>query len=400
MKRILFITTRIPYPPKEGHQIRTYHLLRQLAKDYEVHLLSFCRKDERCDHIEGLKDICTGGSTFPIPLQHNRLRLVWEILISPLRRLPFVVTRYKSNELSVAIEQAIKDYHPDLIHLDMLPLGIYIKQIQGFPVVLNNHNVESLLLTRRAQATRNPLFKLFFHIQAIKLKKFEIESCSIVDRVLVCSETDQAVLTALVPEARIEVIPNGVDCEIYKPSEQKPDIRELVFVGGMGWFPNRDAINYFLAQILPELHDKDENIKLTVVGKTGDLKLPESMEGIVEFTGFVDDFRSIVHRAGIYILPIRIGSGTRLKALEAMAMGKAIVSDPVGVEGIDLQNGKDVLLASDAGSFVQGILDLVNNPELAKQLGMQARKLAVEKYDWKIIGENLSRLYAGLIYSE
>lgn len=397
MKDLIFVTTRIPYPPTEGHQIRTYHLLRRLAGEYNVHLLSFCRTDEEPQNAEHLRSFCKSVKLFDIPLQRSKLRLVWELLTSPVKKIPFVVTRYRSKELSSELGQLVSRLNPSLLHLDMLPLADYRNQAGKSPIVINNHNVESLLLKRRATATGNILEKIFFWIQARKLSIFERNACNDVNKVLVCSAQDKKVLQILAPKANIVVIPNGVDSQYFVNQSDKVDTNQLVFVGGMGWYPNKDGIDYFCKEILPLVREHNPNIKLVVVGKTNGVKKNRIHQDEAEYVGFVEDFRPVVAEAGIYIIPLRVGSGTRLKALEAMSMSKAIVSTSIGIEGIEVESGNHLIIADSPTEMADAIIQLISDKERIKELGKSCRKLVEERYDWGPIGDRLVSLYQDML---
>lgn len=397
MAKILFITTRLPYPTNEGHQIRTYNLLKRVCQTHEVHYLSLQRSDDDVDAKAHLSTLCKSVTTFAIPNEHSRIRFLKDLGLGFLTRTPFVIRKYFSNELKVAIEQTVKNGNFDLVHFDMLPLAQYAPFIGNTPYVLNNHNVESLLLKRRAENSNNIFEKVFFNNQSKSLHHFEINACQFAQETFVCSQTDVDVLTTMAPKAQFSVVENGVDTQFFPFEDTKTEQDSLVFVGGMGWFPNKDGMLFFINEVMPLLVTKRQNIKLTLIGKSAGVEIPSNLKNNIFVTGFVDDFRPIVASSSVYILPIRVGSGTRLKLLEAMSMGKAIVSTDIGAEGVTLVNNNNVMYANSASEFTETILALLNDNEKIEKLGKNARSLAENQYDWDIISNKLLNSYHAIL---
>ncbi len=399
MATILFVTTRIPYPPREGHQIRSYNLLKSACRVHDVHLLSFARKDEGdvdTGHLEGL---CASVNAIDIPLEHRPMKWLEVLTASAFTERPFVVHKYHSPEMERRIVECIERNAPELVHFDMLPLAQYRNCCRNLPVVLNEHNVESLLLERRAEASLHSLpVRRFLASQARKLRGFESRACRSADRVLSCSPEDASLLRSLAGECSVDVIPNGVDVEYFVPgTPSEHDPYEMVFVGGMGWFPNRDGMTFFLHEVMPLVCERFPQAHCTIVGNSDGLAIPAGLTDKVRLTGFVEDLRPWVQRAGVYVLPLRVGSGTRLKLLEAMAMAKPVVSTPVGCEGVAVTHERELLMAEHPAEMANAIVRLMQEPDLALRLGERARRKVMEMYDWRVIGERLLTVYRGLL---
>lgn len=403
MAKILFVTTRIPYPPWEGHQIRTYNLLKRVCDVHEVTLVSFVRSDEDPVHAEHLRTICKSVDLIKIPADQSKFKLFKTILAGVVTKLPFVVRKYTAPEMEQRLREVIEQDSPDLIHFDMLPLAQYLPLCGNTPTVLNDHNVESLLVERRAEAASLIAEKVFFSNQAPKLEQFEIFASKTATQVLACSQDDADILSKMGQSdgnnKAISIIANGVDIEQFQPNQEdisgsvQVDPNKIIFVGGMGWFPNKDGMNFFIKEAMPLISKKNSDASLTVVGKSDGLEIPDQLRDKVSATGFVDDFRPLVHEAGVYILPLRVGSGTRLKLLEAMAMGKAIVSTRIGAEGVVLEDGKNILMADTPEEIAEAVLKLMGDAELRKRLGKAAHQQAEKLYDWRILGDKLLAVY-------
>jgi glycosyltransferase involved in cell wall biosynthesis len=283
----------------------------------------------------------------------------------------------------------------DLVHLDMLHLGDYIDVCRGKPVVLVEHNVESVLLRRRVENESNWLRKAYLYYQYLKLLRYEARICCQADHVVAVSEVDADLLRDLSGAKGITAIPNGVDTAYFQDIESPRRVNGLVFVGGLNWFPNYDAIRYFCSEVLPRVAAEIPDVTLTVVGKSPDDKKIREIIGNprVRLTGLVDDVRPEISEAGAYVVPLRIGGGTRLKILDALSMRKAIVSTSVGCEGLDVVHGRHLLVADDPEAFARETVRVLRDRELARHLGEAGRRLVQQKYEWGMIAKELDRVY-------
>ena len=399
MARILALTSRLPYPPREGHQLRAWHLLRALASRHEVTLLSFLRGDDALDEAGPLRDVLARLETFPISSEDSRVALGTALLRGTLTRTPFLVAKYDSRALRERLVTLARD--ADLVHFDMLPLMAHADCVPaGVPVVLNAHNVEHRLLATRARIETRPLARAFLASQVSRLHDFERDACLRADAILACSDTDAHALRELGPGREVEVIANGVDLEGNLPSQAAPADGRMVFVGQMGWFPNRDGVEWFLQAVFPRILARRPDAQFVLVGKADGFEVPAAVAGNVRLTGFVDDLRPYVHDAAVYVVPLRAGSGTRLKVLEAMALGKAIVTTTIGSEGIALRHDESALYADDADGFAEATLALLASPERAARMGAAARDLAQARYGWDAIGASLLECYERLLSTQ
>jgi polysaccharide biosynthesis protein PslH len=396
MARILMLTSRLPFPPREGHQLRSWHLLRALAREHEVTLLSFERTDDAPAECAPLREAVARLETFPIPAEHSKLPLLGAAARGLLGATPFVVHKYTSAPMRARIAELART--ADIVHVDMLPLMAMVPQTdRAFKIVLNAHNVEHLLLRQRADVESGAPQRMFLQTQVSKLEQFERAACRRADHVLACSADDVKHLSAMAPDTPMSVIPNGVDAQANQPSPGAPKYpRQLVFVGQMGWFPNRDGVEWFLADILPRIVAARGDIEFALIGKPGSLVVPDALRNNVRLLGFVKEVAPHVQDAGIYVVPLRAGSGTRLKILEAMAFGKAIVSTRIGAEGIALRDGVDAVFADSAAEFATAVLRLLDDPAQVARLGAAARANAQANYDWSAIAAKLLPIYSRL----
>ncbi|WP_376694895.1 glycosyltransferase [Wenzhouxiangella sp. EGI_FJ10305] len=399
MARILFVTSRLPYPPSEGHQLRAWHLLRAAARDHRVTLLSLRRPDEQPlpEHLPGID--LDGVHQIDLPALGLPHRVAGLALRGLLPGRTLLDLRYRPPALQQRFDQLV--HQADLVHLDILAVAGLLERVpDGIPTILNEHNVESLLAHKRVAMETQPLKRLLLRLKHRGLERFERSACTRASRVLACSQEDAGRLQALAPGCRVDIVPNGVDLEAFRPgSPEDEQPGALVFVGHMGWFPNRDGVEYFIAEILPLLGNR-KGLHLEIIGRNQNHSVPRAAAGRVSFSGFVDDLQARVQRAAVFIVPLRAGSGTRLKILEAMALGKAIVSTRIGAEGIGLVDGDSACLADTPAEFARAIDRLLDDPELRRNLGQRARQLAEQRYGWTVIGERLLAAYESLLQAQ
>ncbi|PNS08143.1 glycosyltransferase family 4 protein [Solilutibacter silvestris] len=392
MARVLMVTSRLPWPPTEGHQLRSWHLLRALSRRHQVTLLSCLRPE---DAAIAQDDLPTNVARLVVhPLRQDALSTATQLASSLAGPLPYVVHRYADARLKTCLGELASD--ADLVHIDMLPLMACAECVpSGVPIIYNAHNVEHALLRVRGDNESRPLHRAFLRSQTGRLNRFEEAACRRADLVLACSEQDRAQLATMGARDAITV-PNGVDLDSNRPGSGDED-GSLVFVGQMGWFPNRDGIEWFLADVLPRVLMHRPGLRFTLVGKSDGLHVPGNVSGNVDVSGFVEDLRPLLQRASVYVVPLRMGSGTRLKVLEAMAFGKAIVTTSIGSEGIDLEDGVHGEFADDAQSFAERILALLDDPARRAMLGREARRLAEARYGWDAIGDAMLPHYERLL---
>ena len=398
MAKVLMMTARLPYPPREGHQLRSWHLLRALASAHEVTLASFVRSDDLPDQCGPLRALVARLELFPIQAQQSATVLAKALINGIIGREPFVAHKYASAQMRARVAELARE--ADIVHVDMLPLIALLDEhaITRTPIVLNAHNVEHALLQQRAAIESGLPQRLFLRGQVAKLKAFEQQACRRAQHLLACSQDDADGLAALAPATPMTVVPNGVDVAGNRPGGNvSADMSQLVFVGQMGWFPNRDGVQWFLAEVFPRILAERPDARFVLVGNASGLEVPDAVRANVELRGFVDDLAGVLRGAGIYVVPLRSGSGTRLKVLEAMAFAKAIVTTHVGAQGIDLAADSEAVFADTAQDFAGAVLDLMAAPDRAARLGAAARAKAEARYDWAAIGRKLLATYARVL---
>lgn len=394
--RILFLSTENPFPVDHGHHIRTYHTLKSLSQRHEIHFVAFSQNQAGFENQDKLEEICT--SVLIRKLKYSGRKQAILALKNFFSREPLVAQKYFDAEVAEEILRIVRQRKIDLVHFDMLHLAKYRSLIESLPCVLVNHNVESLRLKRWADVESNPLLRYFLKYQQKKLLRFEKESCSIFSQCIVVSDFDKDYLQKLCRGQTFLTVPNGVDCEFFHANGGTGDSQNLVWTGSMSGPYNRDAVRYFIGEIWPLITAKVPDAKITFVGAAPPAELQnlanDNQNVIV--AGYVDDVRPYVANANVFVAPLRAGSGTKIKVLNAMAQAKAVVTTSVGAEGIEAHNEYELLLADRAEAFAAKTIHLLQNPQEAKEIGLRARKLVEEKYDWKVVNRKMMELYDGM----
>jgi glycosyltransferase involved in cell wall biosynthesis len=399
--RLLFLSQTLPYPPDSGVQVRTYNILRLLARTFDVTALCFYRwkggavqRDVEASvaALSSLADV----QAFPIPQEHRRERFVWDHLRSVMLRRVYTAFVYESRDFRARLLDVLRSGRFDLVHADSLDLAAYLPLIGRTPVVCVHHNVESLLLRRRASAERTAWRRAYLRYQAKLTQEEERDWCERVDLNVTVSEKDRAALQHLAPNGKFTVVPNGVDDSIYRPAPGRED--GIVFVGGNTWFPNQDALDYFCDAILPRIRDAGETASVRWVGWASESEQQSYRARYgVELTGYVEDIAPYVQDAACYVVPLRVGSGTRVKILYAWAMGKAVVSTSIGCEGLAAKDAENILVRDTPEEFADAVRAVLHDGELRRRLGENGRKTVEQLYSWEVIGEPMIHHYLDLV---
>jgi len=396
--RLLFLCQTLPFPPDGGVTLRTYNILRILAQQYDITALCFYRVVDRRNSAEvdsSLAELSKLGrfEAFPIPQEHSRVRLVWDHLRSVLRQKAYTYYAYESREVSARLEELLSRESFDLVHLDSLDLAAYLPDVIHMPVVCVHHNVESELLRRRARAERHWWMRAYAALQGRLTRHLERAWCHRVALNVVVSEADRKTLSGLSPSAPVAIVPNGVDTDHFRPAPGGSE--GVVFVGGLHGFANWDALDFFCREILPNIRSHIQNPTVRFVGRASESLVERyRVEHGVELTGYTRNIQPYVHPAGCYVVPLRVGGGTRVKILDAWAMGKAIVSTSIGCEGLAAEDGENILIRDNPADFAAAVVAVLTDETLRQRLGKAGRETAERRYSWSIIGRSMLRLYA------
>lgn len=403
-RRILFLTPQLPHPPRQGTAIRNYNLIAQVAARHDVALLSFAR-DGQLDPGP-LAQFCQPLVTVRVPVRPLPARLRTLLASSA----PDMAHRLHSPAYASALRDTLASTSCDILQIEGIELAPYALLAREWlgertpALVFDDHNAEYLLQKRAYQADiRHPRrwpAALYSLAQWRRLARFERHVCHVADAVLATSQADAQALRRLLPDLEPVIVPNGVDVARHHPD--LPDSIPLehpavVFTGKMDYRPNVDAMLWFHGQVWPIVRAQSPKARLYVVGQSPHPRLSVlHRDPSTILTGYVDDILPYFGGADVYVAPLRIGGGTRLKVLEALAAGLPLVATQLGVEGIGLVPGEHAILADTPQAFAQAVLSLLRDPARGRTLGTAARRFVFAHYDWRQIALRLEPVYASL----
>lgn len=398
--QVLWVGHNLAYPPVRGVLQRNYNLLREAAKVSEVHVLAFDQPRTRPpgvsaeDCVQALREFCAHVERVSIPSGGFKSPY-WLGLRGLLSRNAYDLNWFASDSMAARLQRTLDRVKFDTIHFDTLGLAQYRALVSRGGTVLNHHNIESSMMKHRAAAETRRVPRQYWRWEAQKLLRAEREYCPRFSVNLVVSPEDGETLASLAPGIETKVVANGVDTEYFTPRAD-PGGSTLLFCGGLDWYPNGEAMAYFFERIWPLLTRRLPHVRVVVVGRNPPAWLTRlgDSDRRVEVTGFVDDVRAYFRQATAYICPIRVGGGTRLKILDALAMGMPLVGTTFACSGISVQNERHVLLADTPGAFVSQVLRLLADPVLRANLAAQGRDLVCKDYSWPVVGRSLFLAYS------
>jgi len=376
--KVAVFTPYLPYPPDTGGKIRSFYLLRALSERFDVHLFTpYYAPEPPAEDQEAIRQYCT---LTLLPLRKRwTLRARLQRMLSPY---PRAVEHFHTPE---AIHQAtsyITKGQFDVLIADEICMTPYVEHLHTYPRIVARQKVEHIYY--REVAAQHPwgAEKLALYLDAYKMARYERAKMPLYDGFLACSQDDATAILASGGRSTYCVVPNGADLSLYVPRESPAQPPILLYVGSMHYYPNIDAMRYFFDHIYPQVHRAHPEIRVQIVGHHPPAEIRKLHNPPhVEVTGSVPDVIPYYDRATIFFVPLRLGGGTRLKIIEAMAMGLPVVSTRVGAEGLAVQDGENILLADEPSEFAQAILKLLDQPSLRQSLGEKGREVA-KRYDW------------------
>jgi glycosyltransferase involved in cell wall biosynthesis len=395
--RILWVKVGGLWLPDTGEQIRSLRMLSELSRRHEVTLLTTHQSfDERAELRKAFPSCRRVDSLRHVIRKPGSLRFGAALARSWVSPLPVHVRRWRSSELQQRVARALSA-GADLCIVDFLASMANLPRRSPVPVLLFEHDVEHLLWKRLAEAERNPWKRALFDFEWKKMRRYEARSCLRARCTITVSEEDRAVLASAAPGAEFRVLPPGVDVSYFHPNGHPEDPWKLVFNGPMDWFPNEDAVLRFLEECFPRIRREMPRVSLNVVGRNPTPLLKAAAGDGVSITGTVEDVRPYLAEGAVCVVPLRIGSGARLKIFEALAMGKAVVSTGVGAAGLPLVPGKHYLRADQPEEFAREVLSLLRDSKRRRELGAAGRRLVEERFGWPSVTREFQSYLADLV---
>jgi sugar transferase (PEP-CTERM/EpsH1 system associated) len=391
--RILWLNANLLLPLDKGGKLRTWHVMRHLAAHHEITYLSFCDPAQpRADH-EGMREVCADLHTIPRTDPAKGTARFYadaaQYLVDPV---PYGVAKYRSEAFRTTIDRLIRERQFDAVVCDFLVPVVNMPDRLPCPGILFTHNVEAEIWRRHAENAANPLSRYLLQQQWRRMLRFERNALGRFDLVLAVSDADRDTFQRLYPDTLrtpAHVVQTGVDTAYFAPAPARERRAHLVFTGSMDWLPNEDGMQYFVRDILPRIRQVEPDATLSIIGRspTPAVKRLADDAGI-EVTGRVDDVRPHIAAGAVYVVPLRIGGGTRLKIFEAMAMGKAVVSTTVGAEGLPVTPGQNIVIADEPARFAQAVIHMIRDSDARRKIEADARRIVVERYDWAAVAQD------------
>jgi glycosyltransferase involved in cell wall biosynthesis len=390
--KLLWVKADFLHPTNRGGQIRTLEMLKRLHARHEIHYIALnngnpagvARSSEYCSHS--------------YPIDHHvpekySIAFTAQLLKGLVSPLPVAVSRYRSNRMKLEIEKLLRRQSFDCIVCDFLFPSPNIPDLGA--CVLFQHNVEATIWERHAKNARTPAHRFYFNLQASRMRAYEGNACRSVKSVISVSGVDADLMRERYGVKRVSTVPTGVDIDYFAPPSKVPSTADLVFVGSMDWMPNIDGAMWFVREILPLIRRRRPHCTVTFVGRkpTSELaELPKRNQRI-QVTGTVPDVRPYLWGAAVSVVPLRIGSGTRLKIFESMAARVPVVSTAIGAEGLPIENAQHLYIADTPQAFAERCLELIENQEARRRITDAAWDIVSSRFSW----ESVSKEFEGLL---
>lgn len=383
--KVLFIAGACPYPPDSGGTVRTYNLLKRVCTRHDITLIAPERPG--VDLAEVFDGRLRGKIT--VPVQGRTLAHTLRAMASPL---PYIVKAHESAAMSAAVREALSTERYDLLHCDSISVVPTVPVNAAVPKTFNAHNIEAVIWERYVREERRPWMLPMLRAQLAKVRAYESYLRRIFDVcVAVCDQDRDAMKRSGFREAR--TVSNGVDLEYYTPLPPASE-RRLVFTGSLDWRPNQDALRWFAREIWPLVRLEAPEAAMSIVGR----KPPRWVKDLckasdMQLSADVPDVRPYLAEAAVVVVPLRIGGGSRLKILEAMAAGRCVVSTSIGAEGLEVRHGEQLLVADSPAVFAQAVLSVLDDWGLGGEMARAGRALVEARYGWDSIALDLEEAW-------
>jgi glycosyltransferase involved in cell wall biosynthesis len=394
--KILWVKSGGLLPLNHGGRIRSYYLAKELAQLHDLSLFTFSAKAE--DPIPAhapLNEIFRKVVCLPIDIPIARgLKESVNYVGNLLSTKPYSASKYCQPWVARELSALLARESYDVLLCDFLLTAVVVPWDWPGAKVLFTHNIEAMIWERHYRVNKNPLWKAISYREFRAVERMERKYVSLADHVLAVSENDRDFFRRYTSKDRMSVIPTGVDIGYFTPDRGSEEAESIVFTGSMDWMANEDGIVFFIEKILPLVRMRFPKAKLWIVGRrpSATLKAIAARQTGIEVTGTVDDIRPYMKRGSVYVVPLLVGGGTRIKIFEAMAAGKAVVSTTIGAEGLPVRHNENILLADDPISFANSVVQLLSDHARRTRMGDAARELVAQNYSWRAVGQSLSEV--------
>jgi polysaccharide biosynthesis protein PslH len=388
--KILFLANRVPYPPYRGDKLKIYNLAKRLQGHHELHLLTFAQNEEDLSYKAELEQVFASVQFIYLPKWRSALNCIaglWS-------KLPLQVLYFRSAAMQKALNQLLEKNKYDAIHVQHLRMSPYLAARKDLARILDLPDAFSLYWARRKQVKRSLPVTIFENMEQKRVLNYE-GVLKEYDMALACSSEDLAYLEHHHQSGNLRLLPNGVDRTTFSPRNH--DYRHhstLLFTGNMDYAPNVDAVQYFVAEILPEIRNKIPGVQFIIAGQRPVQKVLDLATTDITVTGFIKDLAATYNAASVVVAPLRFGAGTQNKVLEAMAMGVPVVCSNIGFAGLGIKSGEGAIMQTDPMEFANTVIRLLSAEKERKAVGEAGATVIRTRFDWDIIALQLQAYLA------
>jgi sugar transferase (PEP-CTERM/EpsH1 system associated) len=396
--RVVMVDEELPYPPTSGKRIRTLNLTLRLARRHR--LTYVCHRNADADEgrqaaaffaEQGIETVnvdravpTKSGPRFYVRLAAN--------LLSPL---PYSVATHNSRALRQALDELARRQRVDVWHCEWTPYAATLPTLAAGRRVVIAHNVESVIWQRYHETESNPLRRWYIGRQWRKFQRFERRVLGAAEHTVAVSDTDAQRFREDFGVERVDVVENGVDTAFFQPQARRREANRLLFLGSLDWRPNLDGVRMLLERVFPKVRAAEPSARLCLVGRNPPEALRRQVAALpgVELHGNVPDVRPYLADCSLLVVPLRIGGGSRLKILEALASGTPVVSTQLGAEGLRLEAGQDLTVVEDIDDLAGALVTAIRHPEIVQAQAERGREKVLEQYDWDRLAERLEQVW-------
>ena len=385
--RILFLTSRVPYPIEKGDKLRTFNFLRELSKYHEIHLFALDEYNTAQDDINVLRNYCKSIKVFKI----SKFEIYRNVVTGFFKKLPLQVAYYTNNDGIASFREYYRDVAPDIVFCQLVRTSEYIKDDDiNIPKIVDIQDTMSVNVARSAKKGNLPERPILM-LEAARMKEYENKIFNSYDKKIIISANDRQ-LYPHKDRNEIFVVPNGVDRTFFQPDENVTKDIDILFLGNIGYRPNIDASLFLIKEILPRVKVEFPNVKVAIAGVNPPKKIVKLQDENVMVTGRVDDIRTYYNRSKIFLAPMRIGTGLQNKLLEAMSMKLPCITTPLANESLKGKSGKNILVGRDAQTLAQHVTSLLKDRHAADEIADNGYNFIIKNYDWQAIGQKLNEI--------
>ncbi len=394
---VVIVNAEFPYPPNAGNRIRTLNLLERLAPRHQISFIA--RRGEPAETTQAIKHLESHGIRTLVVDHRVPRKSGWSfyarLAANMLSPRPYSVSSHGGDRLRRAVQSFAAQNRVHIWQAEWTPYIGAFRGLGSARKMVMAHNVESLIWQRYYEAEGNLLKRWYIKQQWRKFERFERRAFQEATRVVAVTEDDAALIRDRFDRQNVDVVENGIDRQYYKDVRPEPDPRTILFLGSLDWRPNLDAVGLLLNRIFPAVRAAEPTARLRLVGRKPQPALIERIRGMpgVELHADVSDVRPFLATSGVMVVPLRIGGGSRLKVLEAMAAGLPVISTRVGAEGLELVPGEHYLAADSPAAMAEALVSWIRDPEPARAAAARSRGMVLDRYNWDALALRLERVW-------